>query len=143
MTATAADAAPRVKRPYRPKTTDEMVAGVRRQIRGLEARAMDEEPSHMPPAMLELAAEMEDAAVRVVARMRMIGYRWDDIAAPLGLSKQACFNRYGIKAAAWADGYQATRPSMPAGLNELQRHWWASGRAARIADDRAAAETAA
>jgi hypothetical protein len=82
MTTTTAPATEKRKRP--PKTVEETVSGVRRQIRGMEARASGEDP-WVVGEMFKMAQEMEAAAVRVVAELRAPGpdgrpkYRWEDI----------------------------------------------------------------
>lgn len=79
-----------------PKTNEEMIAGIRRQIKALEARARDEDPWVMAE-MLGLAGELEDAATRTVGALRKAGYTWHDIGFELGLSRQATFNRFKHK----------------------------------------------
>jgi len=80
----------------RTKDTEEVVSGVRRQVRALERRAVDEDP-WVVADMLALRDEMEAAAVRTVGRLRETGYTWHDIGLSLGISAQTCHKRYGKK----------------------------------------------
>lgn len=79
-----------------PKTNEELIEGVRRQIKALEARAAVEDPWVMAE-MLGLARELEEASVRTVAALRKAGYTWSGIGYDLGLSRQATFNRFARK----------------------------------------------
>jgi hypothetical protein len=82
-----------------PKTTEEMVSGIRRQIKALEARAANDDP-WVGADMATLATEMNDAVDRTVGRLRANGYTWSDIGFQFGgLSRQAAFNRWANKAA--------------------------------------------
>lgn len=76
------------------KTPEEMVAGVSRQIDGLERRARNEDP-WMVADMLALAAKLEAAAVRTVGDLRDRGYTWNDIGLSLGISALTAYKRYG------------------------------------------------
>jgi hypothetical protein len=75
-----------------PKTdeqvTQDMLKGIARQTRSLEARAAGEDPWVMAE-MFELAAEMERAAVRVMAALRAKDYKWNDIALSMSADKPA------------------------------------------------------
>jgi hypothetical protein len=93
MTATA-------QKPKRVKTPEETVDGVRRQVRSLERRAVDEDP-WMMDEMFKMATEMETAAVRVMAALRAKGYSWNDIAASMETrpSAQTLIKRYAKRVA--------------------------------------------
>lgn len=106
MTSTATAKAPRAREP---KTPEEKFAGVHRQIRALEEVAAGEDPWAVAE-LLEIAAEAEAAAVRVVARLRETDpatgkpkYTWDAIAASLPNGKGGhitaltALKRYGGK----------------------------------------------
>jgi hypothetical protein len=75
------------------KTTEEMVAGIRRQIRALEVRGLDEDP-WVARDMTDLADELNAAAGRTVARLRAAGYTWADIGQSFGLTYQAAWKRW-------------------------------------------------
>ena len=85
------------------KDTDELVGGVRRQIRGLKFRAFDEDP-WVVDDMLKLRAELDAAILEVIASYRAPGedgetpkYRWDDIGFALGITGAAACKRYAHK----------------------------------------------
>jgi hypothetical protein len=89
-----------------PKTTEEMVAGIRRQIRALETRAENDDP-WVAADMATLATEMNTAVDRVVGCLRANGYTWTDIGFQFGLTKQAAFNRWANKVATRAASARA------------------------------------
>lgn len=78
------------------KDVEETVAGIRRQVRALEPRAADEDP-WVVAEMLDIAAELEAAAARTVARLRAAGYTWTDIGFALGISRSGAYNRFAAK----------------------------------------------
>jgi hypothetical protein len=80
-------------RPRRNKDTEEVVRGVRRQIRSLEKRAADEDP-WVVDDMLKLRDELDAAAVRTVGVLRDKGYTWKDIGFSLGIGAITCHKRY-------------------------------------------------
>jgi hypothetical protein len=88
------------QKPKRVKTPEETVDGVRRQVRSLERRAVDEDP-WMMDEMFKMAQEMEAAAVRVMATLRAKGYSWNDIAASMEgrPSAQTLIKRYAKRVA--------------------------------------------
>jgi hypothetical protein len=90
-----------IKRDRPPKTTEEMVAGISRQIRGLLARAEDEDPWVGEDAA-RLQQELEDVIIASVAaaRRRNPPTRWADIGTQFGISKQGAFNRFAARVAA-------------------------------------------
>lgn len=88
------------------KDTEEVVGGVKRQIRSLERRAAEEDP-WVIQEMLDLAAELEAAALRTVARLRAVdpstgkpAYTWDAIGFSLGITAITAHKRYAAKVAA-------------------------------------------
>lgn len=82
----------------REKSPEEVIGGIRRQIRGAEARAQDEDP-WMIADMLGLAAELQEAAVRVVAHHRANGMTWDAIGFSLGITGTTACKRYAARVA--------------------------------------------
>jgi hypothetical protein len=76
------------------KETEELIAGIRRQVIGLEQRAAEDDPWVMAE-MVNLSDELRFASVRVVAALRRAGYTWSAIGFELGLTRQAAFERYG------------------------------------------------
>jgi hypothetical protein len=93
MSATAPATPVKIKRE---KDWDEKVGGVRRQLRGLERAATDEDPFTVAD-MLNIAAEAEAAAVRMVADLRYRGYRWEDIAFSLNVTALTAIKRYSAQ----------------------------------------------
>jgi hypothetical protein len=90
-----------IKRDRPAKTTEEMVAGISRQIKGLLARAEDEDPWVGEDAA-RLQQELEDVIIASVAaaRRRTPPTRWEDIGQQFGISKQGAFNRFAARVAA-------------------------------------------
>lgn len=86
-------------RPKRVKDTDEMVAGVHRQIKALTNRGADEDP-WAAQELLNIAAAAEAAAVKLIARYREVGYSWTDIGFSLGMTGAAACKKYAPKVAA-------------------------------------------
>lgn len=78
------------------KETEEVVSGIRRQIRSLERRAAEEDPWTVDE-MLRLRDELDAAAVRTVGRLRQTGYTWHDIGFAIGVSPQTAFKRFAHK----------------------------------------------
>jgi hypothetical protein len=87
-----------------PKTPEEVVSGLRRQVKSAEKRAVEEDPWMMTD-MFDLAAEMEQAAVRVMAALRAKGYTWNDIAVSMNaasaerITGQTLIKRYAKRVA--------------------------------------------
>jgi hypothetical protein len=75
------------------RDTEELVSGIRRQVRALETRAAEEDPWAMAE-MMNLARELEDAALRTARRLRDAGYTWTDIGFALGVSGTTACKRY-------------------------------------------------
>lgn len=82
----------RANRPV--KDTDEMVAGIRRQIKALEARAANEDP-YVAADMASLADDLNAAVSRTVTRLRDVGYTWSDIGFDFKITATAARLRYG------------------------------------------------
>lgn len=80
----------------RMKETEEVVSGIRRQIRSLERRAAEEDPWTVDE-MLRLRDELDAAAVRTVGRLRQTGYTWQDIGFAIGVSALTAHKRYASK----------------------------------------------
>lgn len=74
--------------------TPEYVAMVKRILRAMGRRAGSADPEDLA-LMLELRAELEGAICHGVHGLRAQGHSWADIAGPLGISRQAVFQRYG------------------------------------------------
>jgi len=82
----------------RVRPEDETVKAIGRLIPALERQGRKEDP-WMAADMLRLAAEMETAAVRVIADLRARDYKWDDIGFALGISGTTAVKRYARKVA--------------------------------------------
>lgn len=80
----------------RAKETEECVSGIRRQIRAFEKRAADEDPWTVEE-MINLRAELAAVEVRTVARLRHVGYTWNDIGLSIGVSAITAHKRYSHK----------------------------------------------
>jgi hypothetical protein len=80
----------------RMKETEEVVSGIRRQIRSFEKRAADEDPWTVEE-MISLRAELAAAEVRTVARLRQVGFTWADIGFSIGISAITAHKRYSHK----------------------------------------------
>jgi hypothetical protein len=75
------------------KDTEELISGIRRQIRALEPRAAAEDP-WAAAEMLRLATELQAAATRVIRQLRDTGYTWPDIGFAIGISDVTACKRY-------------------------------------------------
>jgi hypothetical protein len=90
------------QKPKRVKTPEETVDGLRRQIKSVERRAVDEDP-WMMAEMFSMAQEMEAAAVRTMAALRSKGYTWNDIAVSMSaqtgtkMSGQTLIKKYAAR----------------------------------------------
>lgn len=82
-------------------TEQDMIPGIRRQVKALETRGHDEDP-WVAVELMKIAAEAEAAAVRLIAHYRAEGYRWADIATSFGMTPQACCKKYEPKIRALA-----------------------------------------
>jgi hypothetical protein len=82
----------------RVKDTEEVVSGARRLMRGLEARARDEDPWVLGE-MIAIRNELDEATVRVVKRLREVGYSWPDIAFSLNITADTAIKRYAKRIA--------------------------------------------
>jgi len=85
-------------RKIRVRPEDETVKAVGRLIPALERQGRNEDP-WMAADMLALAAQMEAAAVRVIADLRARGYTWNDIGLSLGITGTTAVKRYAKKVA--------------------------------------------
>jgi len=85
-------------RKIRVRPEDETVKAVGRLIPALERQGRTEDP-WMAADMLRLAAELEDAAVRLIASYRARGDRWEDIGFALGITGTTAVKRYAKKVA--------------------------------------------
>lgn len=83
-------------RARRAKEVEDVISGIRRQIRALETRAAGEDP-WVAAEMVQLRDELDSAAVRTVKQLRDVGYRWDDIGFAFGVSGITCHKRYARK----------------------------------------------
>lgn len=75
------------------KDVEETVSGLRRQARAVERRAVEEDP-WVAAEMLAIAGELEQAAVRVIAKLREAGYPWSEIGRDLGIHGTTACKRY-------------------------------------------------
>jgi hypothetical protein len=93
-----AQAQSRVNRTYTsPRHSDEEFKGfARRMIRAYGRRAADADPWVLGD-LVAIQAEMDEVILKVISALRGNGYTWGEIGEELGLTKQACFNRYSGK----------------------------------------------
>ena len=75
--------------------TPEYVAFVRRSIRALGRRA-GEDPEALP-LIADLAAELDAAMGEAARSAHAAGWSWTEIAARLGVSRQAARQRFGSR----------------------------------------------
>ena len=82
--------------PHTPKVeTTEYAAMLRRMVRAYGRRLADADPTDLAAA-IQLQDELSNAIGQAVAAMRDThGYSWADVAAELGVTRQAAFQRYG------------------------------------------------
>lgn len=67
---------------------------VRRAIRALGHRVASADPDALVD-LVSLRDEVDDAISTAVTGLRTAGYSWSAIAAPLGMTKQAAYKRWG------------------------------------------------
>lgn len=67
---------------------------VRRIVRAYGRRIADSDPDDLA-LILSVRAELDTAIDQAVAGMRANGFSWAEIAAPLGMSRQAAQQRWG------------------------------------------------
>jgi hypothetical protein len=67
----------------------------RRAIRAMARRVSDSDPDDLA-LMLELRDELDKGIARAVRAQRDLGFSWADIAAPLGMTRQAAQQRWGV-----------------------------------------------
>lgn len=82
-----------LSKPKRTKTTDEYAAFARRMIRAYGRRVADGDVEALP-ALVALVDELEAAAQTAVDGLRGYGYSWTEIAARLGVTRQAARQRW-------------------------------------------------
>lgn len=73
---------------------DDYAAFVRRIVRAYGRRVAGGDPDALA-ALVALAAEIDTATAEGVAGLRAAGYSWADIAARLGITRQAAQQRWG------------------------------------------------
>jgi hypothetical protein len=73
--------------------TEEVAKAVRRQLRGLEARALGDDP-WVFAEMGAIADELDDAMIRVVRSLRANGYDWGTIGFEFGISADTAYKRW-------------------------------------------------
>jgi hypothetical protein len=81
------------KRRKRFVETDEYAAFIRRAIRAYGRRVADGDVEALP-GLLALSAELEQALGMAVAGLRNHGYSWTEIAARIGVTRQAARQRW-------------------------------------------------
>jgi hypothetical protein len=81
-------------RPRRVVENDEYAAFLRRAVRAHGRRVATGDVEALA-ALLDLAAEIDAAASSAVAGLRAAGFSWAEIAARLGISRQAAQQRWG------------------------------------------------
>lgn len=85
-----------VKRPRRERETHEYASFARRAVRAYSRRVGEAGDVESLAGMLELSRELDGAIAKAVTDLRQQhGYSWADIAARLGVSRQACQQRWG------------------------------------------------
>ena len=78
----------------RPVENDEYASFVRRVMRA-HARRVAAGDVDAPVDMTELATALDEAITQAVAGLRNAGYSWAEIAARLGVARQAAQQRWG------------------------------------------------
>ena len=78
----------------RPVENDEYASFVRRVTRA-QARRVAAGDVDAPADMTGLATELDEAITQAVAGLRNTGYSWAEIAARLGVTRQAAQQRWG------------------------------------------------
>jgi hypothetical protein len=78
------------------KATDhgDYYAFARRLARAFGRRVADSDPADLA-LLLALRDEVDDAIADAVRSQREAGFSWAEIAAPLAMTKQAAFKRWG------------------------------------------------
>jgi hypothetical protein len=82
------------KRRRRITENDEFAAFARRVLRAFERRVANGDIDALAD-MTSMAGEFDDAIRQAVAGLRANGYSWGDIAARLGVTRQAAQQRWG------------------------------------------------
>ena len=73
--------------------TDEYAAFIRRAIRAYGRRVSDGDVEALP-GLLALSTELETAIGTAVTGLRQTGYSWTEIAARIGVTRQAARQRW-------------------------------------------------
>jgi hypothetical protein len=94
------------KRPRRAIENDEYAAFVRRAIRAYSARVATGDIDAIT-TMAAIAADFDTAIHQAITGLRGQGYSWADIAARLGVTRQAAQQRWGHTAPATRQGGDA------------------------------------
>lgn len=89
---------PKRRRPKRHTENDDYFAFTRRVLAAAAVRAGEADPEDFA-AMVELSKVLDDAIGRAAVALNGSGRSWADIAAPLGITRQAALKRWGRKAA--------------------------------------------
>lgn len=74
--------------------TDEYIAFTRRILRAMEPRIANADPEDLAE-LIKLSKAMDDAIAAAVRGQRANGFSWAQIAAPLGITRQAAQKRWG------------------------------------------------
>lgn len=78
----------------RERETPEFAAMVRRMIRAHGRRCADADPEDLAE-LVDIAGCVDDAVTEAVIGLQRAGFSWAEIAAPLGITRQAAHLRYG------------------------------------------------
>lgn len=76
--------------------TTEYLQAARRFIRSAGRRVADDDPEDLA-VLIQLGAVLEEAIQGAVDGQRERGFSWAEIAAPLGMTRQAAFQRWAPK----------------------------------------------
>jgi hypothetical protein len=78
-----------------------VIAAAGRRVAAGDAEAL--------PELLALATAVEEAIGQAVPGLRDVGYSWTEIAAPLGVTRQAAHQRWAADPAATSDPTEVAR----------------------------------
>lgn len=85
-----------VKRPRRERETSEYASFARRAVRAYSRRVGEAGDVESLAGMLALSRDLDGAIAQAVKGLREDhGYSWADIASRLGVTRQACQQRWG------------------------------------------------
>ena len=82
----------------RERETPEYAQMVRRIIRGHGRRCADADPEDLAE-LIAMSLTLDEAVTTAVAGLRRNGFSWAQIAAPLGITRQAAQMRFGAPVA--------------------------------------------